>query len=403
MGLFDFFKQRKELKKLEGDVRDNPSPLAVATLGEKYLMLNKNDQARTVTAQALKDYPCSERIANLYQQIMKTCFQDKILWLHKEIERNANAGGYFRLAQLYYKEMGDLDKSLDILRDGINRFPDEEDLHLLNGQIRLERFHLEGFLSSDGLKAMEHLRRVIELNNLNYKALLLMIKLMVEIEAFAEAWKFMEIVRRFAPDDEAIARLAGKLKEQSQTTINEVELELLFKAVEERGDISSQAKDLSSFYKVDPTGLLSLNITVNQEKLNNLIKNFNETEGFKAAANFSPAGETLFRIVKPGQPLDRRGAVSEAPPFLQKGRDGAEPPDPETLIEVLKGIYQVAQDSSRKMDFGRLSKGFLLSPLGRLNFFRVGNFTVVCLFALTTKPEVIKSEIDWLLDMMSME
>ncbi|MCK4909109.1 MAG: hypothetical protein KAS70_04355 [Planctomycetes bacterium] len=387
MGLFDSLKQKKELKKFEESARENPSPLTVSQLAEKYLLVGKMNEARKVTVDALKEYPASERIVHLYQHIMKIGSQNKIVSLNKEIEVNPSAESYVRSAQFYLKEIGDLDKSLRVMRHGLKRFPNDENLHFLNGQIRLERFHREGFQCQDGLKALEHLHRAVDLNNLNYKAFLLLIKLLVEIEAYAEAWKFIGLMSRFAPDDAAINKLTRKLKnipheseDETPLSIGESAMEFnpLFQAIETRGGFSSQAQALTSFYNPESIGLLAAPLEVDKQKMHNLVKNFNEVSGFRVGAGFSLAGKVLFRMTKSNQVAS------------------------ESVIELMKSVCQTARESSKKMDIGRLSKGVLLSPLGRLHFFRIGSFTVACLFELSTKPEKIQSEINWLLDMMAM-
>jgi len=384
MGIFDTLKHSGELKKLEAEVKKTPSPLGYANLAEKYLSLGKVETALETIRQAFKLYPTSGRIAEAYRHIMGVGQQDKILALEKKLSENPISMNFTQLALMYHKELGEMDKALELCRQGLARYPEDENLHLLNGQIRYERFHYEGFLAQDVLKAIEHFDAVIRLNHLNYKALLLLVKIYVEMAAFNRATTTAELILRFAPGDEYIYQLKETIKREMPrwTPSAEEDIETLAKDLEKRGFLTELAQKLTTFYQPEIIGYHTKPLKPDYEKMANLVKNFDTIEGFQSAAAFETNGRLLTSVIKPPPGVNLE---------LTK----------EQITTLLSDIARTALEAVKRMDIGAIKQGILTGPVGQINFFRISNIIVCILTNQTAKQDKIKPEIDWFLDMMS--
>lgn len=367
--------RRRDLEDLERQARVNPSPLNFSRLAERCIAFGEMEGALEVIKTAMERFPDSDRVRATYQQIMKTRLQDRIHELQRELETNPTPRAYARLATLYYRDMGDRNKALELCRRGITRFPDNADLHLIDGSVRLDRYHDE-WLANDGTKASEHLRRCHSLDPSNYKALLLLGKLYAEVGALGHALEVLENILQFTPEDQVARDGLEKIKSRTGAQApdpGQEDLEALFKQVEKQGGLSAELQQLAEFYQHGSSESELLARSVPPEKVSTLISTFEGTPDLKAAVVIDAKAVPVASLVK----------------------DGVEK---EQLARLIHQIHQVSQDSSRRMDIGGFIRGTINGPFGKLLLIEVRDYVLGVLGSERARDEQLWRRIESFLD-----
>jgi tetratricopeptide (TPR) repeat protein len=212
MGLFDVFRSKGDLERMEREATVNPTAANLTALAERYLAGGDLDRALETAKRALDEFPDSERARNTYQTIRRLQLQNRIRDLQRRVTGVTTAADFEILANLYYRELGDRDKALDIIRQGLERFPQSEGLHFLDGQIRFDRF-LKDFTARDGEKTIEHLQTAVRLNPQNYKAHLILARLFGSLGLTGQAQETIASLRRLIPDDETARSLEAAVSQ----------------------------------------------------------------------------------------------------------------------------------------------------------------------------------------------
>ncbi|MEK7867241.1 MAG: tetratricopeptide repeat protein [Planctomycetota bacterium] len=373
MGLFENMRRRREVEKLEEQARTNPGPNTFAELAEKLLAYGEETRALDVAKEASAKYPASEHVHTTHQYILRTHLQNRIRDLNRKLAQNPTPGDYAALAQLYYKDLGDRDAALETCRRGSVPFPNDENLHLVDGLVRYDRFH-EDFLAKDGQRAVEHLEKAASLNARNYKAHALLAQMFVEIGALGRAKESLKTVLRLAPEDDRARQMLARVTSAAPGTAPETDLEQLFLDVERRGSLTREARAMVAG-ESEKGGTERLG-RVDESKLAPLLGRFDTVEGVRGALVLTRAGETLASKAGSGISAD-------------------------TLADVVRQVYDVAEDSSKRMDIGSFVRGTIGGPFGTLHVVELRSLVLAVLAAPEAKQEQVVESIDKCLDLLA--
>lgn len=372
MGLFESLRRRREVERLEEQARTNPGPNTFVELAEKLLAYGEESRALEVAKEATAKYPASEHVQTTYQFILRTHLQNRIRDLNRRLVQKPTAADYAALAQLYYKDLGDRDAALETCRRGSVMFPNDENLHLVDGLVRFDRFH-EDFLAKDGLRAIEHLERAAALNPNNYKAHALLAQIFVEVGALGKAKESLRAVLRIAPEDERARQMLARVEAAAPTAGAEVDLEAMLLEVEKRGSLTKEARALVTGEAGTPG--TERRSRVDETKLAPLLGRFDAVDGIRGALVMTRHGEAL---------ASKAAGISA-----------------DVLANVVRQVYDVAEDSSKRMDIGSFVRGTIDGPFGALHVVELRSLVLAVLATPQAKQELVTETIDKCLDLLA--
>jgi predicted regulator of Ras-like GTPase activity (Roadblock/LC7/MglB family) len=320
----------------------------------------------------VKQFPDSERTVSTFRYIKRAHLQHSIIELQRSIENNPDPAAYARLAILYYKDLGDWEAALEVCRRGIVMFPDAEELHLINGQIRFHRFH-ESYLAKDGLKAVEHLSKAAQINPRNYKAQQLLARLLTEARCFRKAQEVLECILSFMHDDELSRSLLAKLQQLEPEKDEDVER--MFKRVERAGAIAKDIKELVKLYEPEEVGEPATPQGISPHTVRELLPDLLGVAGCEAA------------VV-----IDTDGTLQAA-----QSNSGL---DPQTLAQAALTIHRTAAESAQRMDIGSFNRCLIDGPRGAIHMVETRNLVLMVLASPAARKEAIERAIDNFLDQL---
>src|SRR4029079_3003579 len=199
MGLFDGTK-RRHLNDLEREVLANPTPQNMVSLIERYMAAGDEAKALEMARKSVEKFPNSEKVQTTYQNVRRIQLQAEITEISKALRKSPGKSLYERLASIYHSELGNRTKAFETALEGLAKFPQSDGLHLISGQIRMDRFHTD-FLANDLTEASHHFEKAASINSNNYKSLVNLARLFAEAGAFYKAKPILEQVLRANPGD----------------------------------------------------------------------------------------------------------------------------------------------------------------------------------------------------------
>jgi len=359
--VFSYFR----LQRLRRQARKHPSPAAWAALSERYLALGDSDEAHTVALEGLKDFPTSERLHALRRLLQKENLRERVKTLRQSIRRRPDPFLFARLADVFC-QLGELNKAELIAEECKTRFPCDENPYLVIGEIRTGRYKKE-LMARDGRMAIENLERAVSLNPDNLKGRMLLAELYAALGANSRALPHLLHLAEATPDDE---RIRGLISEVGSRPVEEGDFNVLLRTTERK------RKTQYPFYNGE-TRTSSRQGEDTQVLNRDLIRR-------SAAALFG------IRDIK-GLFVACRGLgtveVKEDPSL-----------DPGGFSDSASKILKAAEASSRKMDMGGFSQGFLEGSFGRILLRRTGGLEVALLLNRNAAMEVATREVDTFFD-----
>jgi tetratricopeptide (TPR) repeat protein len=365
MGLFDIFRGKSELEKLEEETAANPTPAALATLAERFQAAGNVARALETAKKAVETFPDSERARNAYQTIRRLQMQNRIVELQRRIENDPVPGDFEVLANLFYHDLGDVDKAMDISRRGLEKFPKSEGLHFLDGQIRFDRFHNE-FIARDGEKCLEHLRVAATLNPQNYRALLLLARLYGELGLTKQAREQIAALRRIAPDDETVAGLEKALPPEPLFE----DLDDALGAAEQTRGVPPGAAAVAALFGVR-SGVQRP--AADPARIQGVLKTLVDPAWALGAFAFTTEGQNLGYEVRP----DLDGSAWQ---------------------QALIAIHHAAEIASRRMDIGNFHAGTLDCPTRRIHIRERGTLIMALIARSNSRTNEVESALSQALE-----
>lgn len=369
MGWFSWlpWNKRRDLEKLEAEARRNTSPATLTVLAEKYYQSGEFNNAVECVRRAIERFPDSPKVKEVHAQIMRLHNQQTLAKLQKEIETRPKAETYARLADLYYRDMNDLNRALELANDGLEKFPENEDLHLITGLIRFVRYQADR-LSQDGLKCIEHLEAASRANPMNYKACAMLARMFTEVGAYDRAATQLNNILRFAPDDGPARRLLDKLHGISPAG---TDLEELFKNVQ-LGGANEEARALAEIFPVEYNKGQAAPAKLDATLAAKHIDDFKRVEGAKAAMVMDETGKVVGSFAASGSSAE--------------------------LAEMVWNIYTGSEDAARRMDIGSFKRGILEAPGIRLHLVEAGGHLIALVTSKQTRDEIVRTALNSYID-----
>jgi tetratricopeptide (TPR) repeat protein len=355
LGFFARWKAKRELKKAIKRVKKHPSPKAAGDLIEKYIAAGQLENAALMAKQSLEYYPASPSIRESYRLFKKAKYQNEIRNLTLQIKERPNPSAYAMLAELY-GEIGETDKTLDICREAIRKFPDYEGTYLIVGKIRHRRYREEG-LPRDGLLSVEFFEKALKLNAKNYKTLMQLGEIYLELSMPIKASEKFKSVLYFAPEDERAKELLAYA--QSLTPETDSDVEDQFKVLKTQRDAQTVERRTSRF---------------SIEELNDKLVNFSTFPGLFAIVITTSNGRKLATRI-------------DAPQL-----------DEEISRDAVAAIFKAANDSALRMDIGGFEQGIISGQHYIMNIFKFENLVCAVLASSQVKPEIIQVAVDSFVD-----
>ncbi len=188
----------------------DPSGVALASLVEQHLKDGSLDAAYELVVQGVRKFPNSERIASLFSDVQ---FRRRRIEIDRELDalqRNRQPARYVGLANLL-REVEEWDRAIQILREGIERFPQADGCHLALGEILAERF-AKTKSAEDAAAAEKSLETAVSLNARSYRALLSLARLAWHRKDEARAKEIAQRIFALAPGDEFAKSLISEIE-----------------------------------------------------------------------------------------------------------------------------------------------------------------------------------------------
>ncbi len=322
MGFFQRLKQRSELRRVRRDAKEFPTPLIFVNLIDKLVECEQVEEAETVAKDALTRFPDSELIRTAYRRLMRLRNKEELKALRGELRRSADPLLYARLADLYL-ELGEEELAQDLALSAVEKFPQSDGNYIVLGKIRARRFAVS-HQAKDGFLSIQYFERAVELNRDNYRSLLTMAEILVEVGQRTRALQVLEQILRFAPNDPR----ARRLRERALRLPNADErfLEDAFRKYE---DLYRRGEG-HRYNGYSPAERFLKEPTLLKKKL----AQFSGLEGLKFVVALAPGGKILASFTAPGERVDRL-----------------------FLAQKAERLFNATEDCSVRMDLGALKHG----------------------------------------------
>jgi tetratricopeptide (TPR) repeat protein len=334
MGLFDT-SRRRQLDDLEREVLANPTPQNMVSLIERYMAAGSEEKAADVARKAVEKFPNSEKVQNTYQNVRRVQLQSEITELSKSLRRSPSRAHYERLADIYHREIGNRTKAFETALEGLTKFANSDGLHLISGQIRMDRFH-QDFLANDFTEAVHHFERASQLNPRNYKALSCLARMYAEVGVYDKARPYLDQMLGENPGDE---HAAGMLRIASERPAAP-NLDDALTEIESRRSLSADGAEIAHLFEPGPrTGTAAP--VVSPMKIEGFLTGYESVNGYKCSAVLTRDGACVA--------AHSRGMVPR-----------------ESFAQFVQDVYLCSEDSSRKMDIGTFVNGEFETSVGRV-------------------------------------
>lgn len=364
MGLLDNWKQDKEIRRLEEAARKTPSPNTLSALIKKCWEVGEKERAFLEVQAAREKYPESEKLSSLYSLIMREKRQPEMEALKKIIRDRPTPAAFAQLAEIY-KDLEEEDTALKYCREAMEKFPNDDNPYLIMGELRLSRFYLD-FLIKDGQMAIKNFEKACELNNKNYKSLLNLASIYLQIGAITKARQKLKNILLFAPEDDNIKEMLRICSEIEKPAHEDIDY--LLQLAEEKRDL---------YYYLDKK---------------------------KRIAEYIPQPEN-FNV-----PLAAFKNIEEIQCILICDADGnliahhtRENVDLNTHYEVASLICQTVHESSRQMDIGRFQKCYIEGPVGCMSIIASARVIYIAFAAPNVKGEQLDKHLQKLISTVSLQ
>ncbi|MFC1479127.1 roadblock/LC7 domain-containing protein [Planctomycetota bacterium] len=194
MGFFSDLKIKRELKKLEEQLEQNPQAGVFLRLSEIYGENNSSlGQAVEYAEQGLGKFPDNKPLKATYDKYYRIQLKNEIDIVEKKVFNFPSATLFIKLSEKYFK-YGDYRKSQKYAETCIREYPDKCAPYVVLGKI----FHDEGNL--DYSKKMYD--KAVMLESYNYDALMEYGKLLEKIGDLPQALSMYKKILSFAPGDQ---------------------------------------------------------------------------------------------------------------------------------------------------------------------------------------------------------
>lgn len=359
MKLGDRLKRWRDIARLRGRAKDDPSPATLAELAGRLIAFGEIDEALRTAEEGLRRFPDSERLAQVRLFAKKGRLSGQIRQLREDLVRRPSPAAYGQLAQIY-RELGSHDEALEIASQCAERFPLNEGPHLVQGEIRVERF-LRDQVARDAFTAADALQRVVRLNAHSVRGHLLLAELYHVVGALTSCRAHLRLALSANPQARDVQEFLAKLGAAGEA--EEEDFRDLVRRVEETGLFANPPGRVPGALVEGAANEGRDRAQVDVESLRARVA---ELAGHAGVRN---------TVV-----LDREGAVltdASVPEGLSRRQ----------FSELVRSVAATADDASRRMDTGALVRAEIEGPAGNVTVARVRTLTIGVLYADPLRPE----------------
>lgn len=368
MGFFDT--KRRQLEGLEREVLANPTPHNMVSLVERYMAAGNEAKALEVARKAVEKFPDSEKCQTTYQNVRRLQLQSEIQELNRILRKSPSKSHYERLADIYHRELSNRTKAFEVALEGLAKFPTSDGLHMISGQIRMERFH-QDFLANDFVEAVRHFEKAASINPANYRAQVSLGRLFAEAGMYYKAKPILEQVLRTNPGDETAEKLLAFVSENLAKAA--ADLDDALAEIESRRALSPEGQEVARLFEPLPRANAPV---VSPMKIEGFLVGFESMNGYKCAAVLTRDGAVVASHT--------RGMVSK-----------------ERFARFLQDVYLCSEDASRKMDIGTFVSGELDTTIGRVGIAEWKQYIVGILADQPAKKEDLDAAIEKFVSFLS--
>jgi len=169
VALFDVVRRQLAVRKARKRAHENPSPSTMAELAQTYFDQGHPQEAFRTLEHAGNLFPDSQLLHDLAAHLRRSEFERQVRLLRELVEDNPEDGNaHLALAEIYLG-VGDTNKVLEVVAEGLEHCRDSGELLLVGARARLARFARD-FSDRDCVRAVEDLRQVVERDAENYPA-----------------------------------------------------------------------------------------------------------------------------------------------------------------------------------------------------------------------------------------
>ncbi|WP_372368167.1 tetratricopeptide repeat protein [Candidatus Uabimicrobium sp. HlEnr_7] len=342
-------------KSLEDTVKESPTVENYCTLIRSLQTKGDVTKAWEYVEQAKQKFPRSKEVSELYVTMAKNKWRPEIDRLKKLISKGSNSVAFVQLAEIY-KELGEEEESLSLCLKAIETNDKDDIPHFIVGQIRLERFYKD-FFEKDGVLAREHLEKSVEINPQNYKALIVLARLYIQIGALKKADQKLRDILRFAPEDENIRNLTSVISTLEKPGIEDVDL--LLATVEQ---------DRTLFCCLDGGRNQKREMILSPDIFQNALDSLHSVT------------DILCLLV-----CDEEGTL-----IAHYARENV---DFSIYYEVSSCIYQNVQNSTRHMDIGKFQRSEVSGPFGCIQMMTADNIMYTAFGSSESRSKSVYQEL----------
>ena len=369
MGFFD--SKRKQVLAQEREVLGNPTPQNMVSLVERFMALGDEAKALEVARKAVEKFPDSEKVQTTFQNVRKVQLQSEIQDLNRGIRTAPRKTQYERLADLYYRELGNRNKAFEIALEGLTKFPNSDGLHMVSGQVRMQRFH-QDFLANDFVEAVRHFEKTASINPNHYKALVSLARLYAEACLYYKAKPVLEQVLVTNPGDEAAE---GLLRLSTDNLANaETDQDDALARIEERHALSPMGAEAARGFT--PTDQSESTPQVDRESLEGFLQGFESLSGYKCS--------TVLARDRSCMAAHSRGMVPV-----------------EEFTRFIQATYLCSAEAAHKMDIGGFVSGELELSIGRVAMMEWKQYVIGILADHPAKKEDLDGAVERFVSFLS--
>lgn len=371
MTIADRLKRWRDLARLRARAKSDPTPGAWTELAERLIAFGEVDDALRAAEEGLRAFPDSERLAQVRLFARKGRMSGQIRQLKDDIVRRPSPAAYAQLAQIY-RELGSHDEALEIAAQCAERFPLNEAPHLLQAEVRLERF-LRDQVARDAITAEAALQRVVRLNGHNARAHLLLADLYHVAGALSACRTHLRLALSANPQardvQEFLARI-GADADAAGAPADEEDFRDAARRIEETGEFSNPPGSVPGARIEGPSGERRDRAQIDVDALRLRVVDLGAAEGVLNSAV-----------------LDRDGAV-----LADASASGGMPR--RQFAELVGSVASTSDEASRRMDTGALVRAEIEGPAGNVTVARVRSYTIGVLYTAPLTPERVWARIE---------
>jgi tetratricopeptide (TPR) repeat protein len=302
------------------------------------MAVGDEEKALEVARKAVEKFPNSEKVQTTFQNVRRLQLQAEITEINKVLRRGPSKSHYERLAVIYHAELGNRTKAFETAIEGLEKFPQSDGLHLISGQIRMERFH-QDFLAKDFTDAVRHFEKAASINPNNYRSLMGLARLYAEAGAYYKAKPILDDhVLPANPSDRNAQSLLKNLSAILDRAVPSLDDALA--EIEARHAFTPEGEEIRRIF--EPVSAASSSAPqVDPSRLDAFLVGFESMNGYKCSAVLSRDGNCVAAHTRGMIPKDH-------------------------FTRFLQDIYQCSEEASHKMDIGTFVSGEMDTSVGRV-------------------------------------